>query len=51
MCRSELSSIIAELEFGLTLSSAIGPYATIFQIWRDGRLPLNDEAEVPVWIL
>lgn len=32
-------------------SSAIGPYATIFQIWRDGRLPSNDEAEVPTWIL
>ena len=35
----------------LTCGSAIGPYATIFQIWRDGRLPINDEAEVPVWIL
>ncbi|KAK4184965.1 phosphate-repressible phosphate permease pho-4 [Podospora australis] len=33
------------------VSNAIGPYATIFQIWRDGRLPVNDEAEVPVWIL
>ncbi|GAB1321090.1 Na+/Pi symporter [Madurella fahalii] len=33
------------------VSNAIGPYATIFQIWRDGRLPQGDEAEVPVWIL
>ncbi|KAK0622742.1 phosphate transporter [Immersiella caudata] len=33
------------------VSNAIGPYATIFQIWRDGRLPINDESEVPVWIL
>ncbi|KAK0702372.1 phosphate-repressible phosphate permease [Lasiosphaeris hirsuta] len=33
------------------VSNAIGPYATIFQIWKDGRLPGNDEAEVPLWIL
>ncbi|KAK0736366.1 phosphate-repressible phosphate permease [Apiosordaria backusii] len=33
------------------VSNAIGPYATIFQIWRDGRLPINDEADVPIWIL
>ncbi|GJD02200.1 phosphate-repressible phosphate permease [Colletotrichum higginsianum] len=33
------------------VSNAIGPYATIFQVWRDGRLPVGDKAEVPVWIL
>lgn len=31
--------------------SAIGPYATIFQVWNDGRLPAGDKASVPVWIL
>ncbi|KAF6830547.1 phosphate-repressible phosphate permease [Colletotrichum musicola] len=33
------------------VSNAIGPYATIFQVWNDGRLPAGDKASVPVWIL
>lgn len=37
-----------------TFSSAIGPYATIFQVWESGALPTvngKDQAEVPLWIL
>ncbi|KAF6783467.1 phosphate-repressible phosphate permease [Colletotrichum sojae] len=33
------------------VSNAIGPYATIFQVWNDGRLPAGDKASLPVWIL
>lgn len=33
------------------ISNAIGPYATVFQIWNDGRLPENGKSEVPLWIL
>lgn len=33
------------------ISNAIGPYATIFQIWDSGVLPPKDKAEVPIWIL
>ncbi|KAK3386153.1 phosphate transporter [Podospora didyma] len=33
------------------ISNAIGPYATIFQIWESGKLPAKDRAEVPIWIL
>ncbi|KAK3933737.1 phosphate transporter [Diplogelasinospora grovesii] len=33
------------------ISNAIGPYATIFQIWNTGILPAKDKAEVPNWIL
>ena len=33
------------------ISNAIGPYATVFQIWQDGTLPVKDKSEVPLWIL
>ncbi|KAK3312837.1 phosphate-repressible phosphate permease [Apodospora peruviana] len=33
------------------ISNAIGPYATVFQIWNEGALPVKDKAEVPIWIL
>lgn len=33
------------------ISNAIGPYATVFQIWQDGKLPNKDKSEVPLWIL
>jgi len=33
------------------ISNAIGPYATIYQIWSDGALPVKDKAQVPLWIL
>ncbi|KAK3388674.1 phosphate transporter [Sordaria brevicollis] len=33
------------------IANAIGPYATVFQIWKDGALPATGKAEVPVWIL
>lgn len=33
------------------ISNAIGPYATIYQIWKDGALPEKDKADVPLWIL
>ncbi|TPX17051.1 uncharacterized protein E0L32_012308, partial [Thyridium curvatum] len=33
------------------ISNAIGPYATIFQIWHDMALPKKDKADVPLWIL
>lgn len=33
------------------IANAIGPYATVFQIWNDTRLPENGESDVPVWIL
>lgn len=33
------------------ISNAIGPYATIFQIWDTGKLPAKDKADVPLWIL
>jgi sodium-dependent phosphate transporter len=32
------------------IANAIGPYATVFQIWKDSSLP-KGKAEVPVWIL
>ncbi|CAF3478616.1 phosphate-sensing transcription factor [Fusarium graminearum] len=31
------------------IANAIGPYATIYQIWQEGVIP--DKSEVPVWIL
>lgn len=31
------------------VANAVGPYATIYQIWQSGEIPT--EAEVPVWIL
>lgn len=33
------------------ISNAIGPYATIYQIWSEGQLPVKDKAHVPLWIL
>lgn len=33
------------------IANAIGPYATIFQIWNDGGLPAKGKADVPIWIL
>ncbi|KAM7198206.1 Phosphate transporter [Naviculisporaceae sp. PSN 640] len=33
------------------IANAIGPYATVFQIWNDGALPAKDKSEVPTWIL
>jgi sodium-dependent phosphate transporter len=33
------------------ISNAIGPYATIYQIWSSGDLPVKDKSEVPLWIL
>jgi len=33
------------------IANAIGPYATVFQIWSDGALPAKGKADVPVWIL
>ena len=33
------------------IANAIGPYATVFQIWNDGALPAKGKADVPVWIL
>jgi sodium-dependent phosphate transporter len=32
------------------IANAIGPYATVFQIWKDSALP-KGKSEVPVWIL
>jgi phosphate/sulfate permease len=31
-------------------SSAVGPYATIYAIWRSGALE-GAKTEVPIWIL
>ncbi|KAL8377154.1 hypothetical protein RB595_008027 [Gaeumannomyces hyphopodioides] len=33
------------------VANAIGPYATIFQIWEQGGIPRGSKAEVPFWIL
>jgi len=33
------------------ISNAIGPYATVFRIWNDGKLPESGKSEVPLWIL
>ncbi|CAK7218927.1 Na+/Pi symporter [Sporothrix eucalyptigena] len=33
------------------IANAIGPYATIFEIWNDGVLPAKGKAQVPIWIL
>ncbi|EGY16466.1 hypothetical protein VD0002_g7048 [Verticillium dahliae] len=33
------------------VSNAIGPYATIFEIWQKGFIPPADKAQVPLWIL
>lgn len=33
------------------ISNAIGPYATIFEIWNTGVLPADGKSDVPTWIL
>lgn len=33
------------------IANAIGPYATIHQIWSEGALPKGGKADVPIWIL
>ncbi|KAM7221201.1 Phosphate transporter [Rhypophila decipiens] len=33
------------------IANAIGPYATVFQIWQQGRIPESGKSEVPTWIL
>ncbi|KAL2755363.1 hypothetical protein ACRALDRAFT_1051209 [Sodiomyces alcalophilus JCM 7366] len=33
------------------VSNAIGPYATIYQVWKSGAVPPAGEASVPLWIL
>jgi len=33
------------------ISNAIGPYATVFQIWNESKLPEKDKSTVPIWIL
>lgn len=32
------------------IANAIGPYATVFQVWDEGKIP-GSKANVPVWIL
>ncbi|MBE3109538.1 MAG: inorganic phosphate transporter [Acidobacteria bacterium] len=33
------------------VGNAIGPYATIYQIWKDGEVGADGASEVPTWIL
>ncbi|KAK4675081.1 Na+/Pi symporter [Podospora pseudoanserina] len=33
------------------IANAIGPYATVFEIWNSGVLPETGKAAVPTWIL
>ncbi|CAK7220416.1 Na+/Pi symporter [Sporothrix curviconia] len=33
------------------IANAIGPYATIFEIWNGGVLPEKGKSQVPIWIL
>ncbi|KAL2129694.1 hypothetical protein VTI74DRAFT_7437 [Chaetomium olivicolor] len=33
------------------IANAIGPYATVFEIWNEGKLPAKGKSQVPVWIL
>ncbi|KAL2192937.1 phosphate-repressible phosphate permease [Corynascus similis CBS 632.67] len=33
------------------IANAIGPFATVYQIWSEGALPATGKSEVPVWIL
>lgn len=33
------------------IANAIGPYATVYEIWNSGVLPKTGKAEVPIWIL
>lgn len=32
------------------VANAVGPYATIYQIWQEGSVP-GDKSNVPIWIL
>lgn len=32
------------------VANAVGPYASIYQIWKDGKVP-GDKSNVPIWIL
>lgn len=54
MLQSELSfrPDVAAIQYILTgLISAIGPYATIYQIWQEGEIPEDGASAVPTWIL
>jgi sodium-dependent phosphate transporter len=31
------------------VANAVGPYATVFQVWQEGRVP--EKSNVPIWIL
>ncbi|KAL2174081.1 phosphate-repressible phosphate permease [Thermothelomyces heterothallicus CBS 202.75] len=33
------------------ISNAIGPFATVYQVWNDGALPAKGKSDVPIWIL
>jgi sodium-dependent phosphate transporter len=33
------------------IANAIGPFATVYQIWNEGALPEKGKSDVPVWIL
>ncbi|KAK4166888.1 phosphate transporter [Cladorrhinum sp. PSN259] len=33
------------------IANAIGPYATVYEIWKEGVLPAAGKAKVPTWIL
>ncbi len=33
------------------IANAVGPFATIFQIWNEGALPANGKSDVPIWNL
>ncbi|SPO07626.1 related to phosphate-repressible Na+/phosphate cotransporter Pho89 [Cephalotrichum gorgonifer] len=45
-----LTSATASFAHGANdVSNAIGPYTTIFEIWRDGKL--STSSEIPTWIL
>lgn len=47
--RSKSTAPFSIVDILLTHSSAIGPFATIYQIWQQGEVPENPE--VPLWIL
>ncbi|KAK4038092.1 phosphate-repressible phosphate permease [Parachaetomium inaequale] len=33
------------------IANAIGPFATVYQIWNEGALPEKGKSDVPIWIL
>lgn len=33
------------------IANAIGPYATVYQVWNEGKLSESGKSEVPIWIL